>query len=100
MSSCLEYAVCIRKVEPKYLSLISICFASINSLAVSTSPRVIAFNSAPCESAGTIQVINGTANDANGDSRKVRFYYTVSGEEKAYPKMMLGISLFSYGHWL
>lgn len=44
--------------------------------------------------AGKIQVINGTANDANGDSRKVRLYYTVSGEEKAYPKILLGVSLF------
>ena len=39
-------------------------------------------------------MINGTANDANGDSRKVRLYYTVSGEEKAYPKILLGVSLF------
>lgn len=42
---------------------------------------------------GTIKIIGGTVNDINGESRKVRFFYTAAGEEKAYPKILLGLSL-------
>lgn len=42
---------------------------------------------------GSIVFINGTVNDVRGKTHPVQFTYKVAGEEKTWPKVMLGCGL-------
>ena len=42
---------------------------------------------------GSIVFINGTVNDVTGKTHPVQFTYKVTGEEKTWPKVMLGCGL-------
>lgn len=44
--------------------------------------------------AGAIMFANGTATDVNGKIHPVQFTYKVTGEEKTWPKVMLGCGVF------
>lgn len=43
---------------------------------------------------GKLIVMNGQAYDANEEPRSIEFYQTFVGEEKTYPKVLLGVSVF------
>jgi len=43
---------------------------------------------------GEIYIINGEVIDANGEKRAVEYVQKITGEEKTYPKVCLGVSIF------
>lgn len=44
--------------------------------------------------AGEMYLVNGEAIDANGDKRPIEYNRKITGEEKIYPKVCLGVSIF------
>lgn len=43
---------------------------------------------------GEMLIVNGKIFDTNGDEHNIEYYHKITGEEKTYPKVLLGVSLF------
>lgn len=43
---------------------------------------------------GEIQIVNGKIRDANGEDHNIEYFHKITGEEKTYPKVLLGVSIF------
>lgn len=45
-------------------------------------------------SPGQILLINGHITDVNGEIHPIELYHQITGDEKTYPKVLLGVSIF------
>ena len=43
---------------------------------------------------GEILLVNGNITDANGNTHNIEYQHKITGEEKTYPKVLLGVSIF------